>query len=485
MTQINFQQYLERLFHLGELSAIFDELDNYIKNEAASFVKINDYDAIQEALSMNKFRWNSLKNKYNAGQITNSDFLVEQTKIGVSTKDWLNIIIENPLFNQNYIDFGKHLSPQVFEKVFATEDNTQQPVVTKNKFNLVTKIGFSILPVLLMGLSYLGYKYVTEKPTPTTDTKTAETKAKVKQPLTLILHEVGDQSQRSIYNQGRIILSDTAAHKIPGNIKNNGIVRFDSLPDWVFNAQPYVFLDLMNLNEMDFTYRLIDSIGIFSPNDTVYLQYLRTKKVANDDTATKKIVDPPPANNKINLIFHSNKDGVDKHFQFDKNKTVAALKAEIINKFVGQEALKNSTETYLLLDEAALKPLKNEHLKLAEANIIEDSKLHLNITVQFAAKVQQPTFTVSFKGKINSSARIKINNQLLDAKQLSGDLVSVSVPKNRLSNKYSVSIQQGVKFYSHIFMSDGSKSTLIELGSMNSTDLGKIKKVPATFLGHQ
>ena len=478
MTQINFQQYLERLFHLGELSVIFDELDNYKKNEASSIDKIDNFNDMNEALSLIKFRWNSLKTKYDSGEISNSEFRAEHTKIGVSTKDWLINFVENQFFNQNYPDFGKNLPQQLSEKVFVPEGiiSSNNP---QNKWNLVTKIGFSILPVLLMGLSYLGYKYATEKPP-----IPAETKAKAKQPLTLILHEVGDQSQRSIYNQGRIILSDTAAHKIPGNIKNNGIVRFDSLPDWVFNAQPYVFLDLMNLNEMDFTYRLIDSIGIFSPNDTVYLQYLRTKKVSNDDTATKKIVDPPPANNKINLIFHSNKDGVDKHFQFDKNKTVAALKAEIITKFVGQEALKNSTETYLLLDEAALKPLKNENLKLAEANIREDSKLHLNIIVQFAAKVQQPTFTVSFKGKINSSARIKINNQLLDARQLSGDLVSVSVPKNRLSNKYSVSIQQGVIFYSHSFISDGSRSTLIELGSMNSTDLGKIKK-SATLLRHQ
>ncbi|MEY3241573.1 MAG: hypothetical protein RIR11_3012, partial [Bacteroidota bacterium] len=466
MTQINFQQYLERLFHLGELSAIFDELDNYIKNEASSIAKIDNFSDMNEALSLIKFRWNSLKTKYDSGEISNSEFRAEQTKIGVSTKDWLINFVENQYFNQNYPDFGKHLPQQVHDKIFATEKHTQQPVDTKNKSKLVTKIGFSILPVLIVGLSYLGYKHLIGKPISTTVAMPATPKAKVKQPLTLILHEVGDQSQRSIYNQGRIILSDTAAHRMPGNIKNNGIVRFDSLPDWVFDAQPYVFLDLMNLNEMDFTYRLIDSIGIFSPNDTVYLQYLRTKKVANDIANNPKITNPPHSNNKINLIFHSNKDGVDKHFQFDKNKTVAALKAEIIAKFVGKATLQNSTETYLLLEEAALNPLKNENLSLAAANIREDSKLHLRVVINIAAKVQQPTFTVSFKGQINSSARIKINNQLLDAKQLSGDLVSVSVPKNRLSNKYSVSIQQGVKFYSHSFISDGSRSTLIELGSM-------------------
>jgi hypothetical protein len=484
MTQINFQQYLERLFHLGELSAIFDAIDNYIKNEASSIAKIDNFNTMNEALSLIKFRWNSLKTKYDSGEISNSEFRAEQTKIGVSTKDWLINFVENQYFNQNYTGFGKHLPQQVHDKIFATEKHTQQPVDTKNKSKLVTKIGFSILPVLLVGLSYLGYKYLIVESTSTTVAMPDTPKAKVKQPLTLILHEVGDQSQRSIYNQGRIILSDTAAHRMPGNIKNNGIVRFDSLPDWVFDAQPYVFLDLMNLNEMDFTYRLIDSIGIFSPNDTVYLQYLRTKKVANDIANNPKITNPPHSNNKINLIFHSNKDGVDKHFQFDKNKTVAALKAEIIAKFVGKATLQNSTETYLLLEEAALNPLKNENLSLAAANIREDSKLHLRVVINIAAKVQQPTFTVSFKGQINSSARIKINNQLLDAKQLSGDLVSVSVPKNRLSNKYSVSIQQGVKFYSHSFISDGSRSTLIELGSMKKTDLGTIRK-SATFLKPQ
>jgi hypothetical protein len=255
------------------------------------------------------------------------------------------------------------------------------------------------------------------------------------------------------------------------DIGKKGVVHFDSLDTWVFEAKPFVVLDLQGIDERVYKYSLLDSIyTTFIVNDTVYVPFVKTEKKP----------DIPVLEDQFNLYFFAEKTRTKKYFPFPKNSSVKKLKDFIINKFADKDALRYGTETKLNvgLDH---RELYQENVNLIEAKLKNNDVLYLEI-IEPRADISSTTKTMAsppeqlklnITGENFAKPIVKVNNAAVKSSR-TREGVSIEMPANAAGGKFTISIQDGDNFYTHEMDVPKLKEATLDVNIMRKSAIKSI-----------
>lgn len=448
-----FFDYIESLIKEDKIQYAFIQIEGFLekiertKGEVAELAPAKTYFTLIESRYA---RWRT-----DIARVDGRDSKTEINQIVAGLIDGL-VLLKN-LPDINYLAFQHIAEP-------ATAADIAEEVIGGRSFR---KLKWYWWVAIVLGLfSAVGVTYLLLK-ADTTVVPIPKPTPIPKKGLTLILHELGDRTSRSIYNQGRLIISDMNNQRIGKDVENEGVVQFDSLENWVFKAKPFVVLGLQGLDQREYEYRLLDSLyTTFTANDTVYVPFIKKEKIP--------IIDPskPIVEEKYNLYFYSEKTRTKKYFAYAKNNTIKQLKDFIINKFVDKDALRYGTETKLEVSEEHIE-LSNEQLSLKEAKLKNNDVIYLHI-IDARAAVRTNTMAtdvavnINIKGQNFAKPIVKINNNAVKSLKTRGG-VSIAVPQLPAGEKCTISIQDGDAFYTHEMEAPQLKDVNLDVNTMRKS----------------
>ncbi len=451
MNNTTFFDYLDNLIKEDKLAYAFRQIEHFLdavelQNGAGITPKIQEIKVIYSIFENRYKRWHDSQYRVDS---RDSNIEINQIVDGVLN----NIALLKALPNINYS--GHH---EITEPILAEPLQLVRP---KGRMKWYWWVAIVLGVFSASGVTYLLlHKEDVEKE----EEKPIVVKKKA---LVLILHELGDRSSRLIDNQGRLSIRDMSNNGVAKDIGKEGITYFENVEDWVFEAKPFLVLDLQGLDERTYKYRLLDSLyDRFSRNDTVFIPFTREEIIVPEPN-------PVPTNN-LNLYFYLAKTKTKKPFAFAKDETVGRLKDFIISKFVNKNDLRYGTETVLMLAKNN-RNLLDETLTLSAAGIKEKDEVRLNIIVPvIAARTAEKNMHIKFKSQnFGKNAIVKVNNQAVVAEK-NGNNLSINVPENLESEKYQISIVDGDNYYNYEVEKSDIKELTIDVNQMRRSSIKSI-----------
>lgn len=453
MNNAAFLDYLETLIKEDKLPFAFKQVEYFL--DEAERRNLGDFRAIRTTYAM-------LENRFNRWR----EQQIRKTNNG-NDENEINQIVAGMLFgletlqqipNFDYADYQYVVEPEKIDIPIQA--------AKKTKWYWWATLALAIFSAAGVGYLFLNKDKTEQKETP---------KEEKKKSLLIILHELGDRSIRSIKNQGKLFIRDTAQHIITKDIGDDGNVFFRELDDWVFNAKPFLMVELKGVDEREYKYRLLDSICNFQRGDTTYLVFDKTE-----------IIKPQPENPKpstdIDLYFYYAKTGIKKSFAFAKNSTVSSLKKHIISKFINKNELRMGTGTVLYLPEKE-KALMNEEITLAQAKIENRDIIGLNIIMPIAMRVNDEGSKsneqlLKVRGDLTQKTpMIKINNTPVQAQKV-GNTYTIKVPSEIKTEQIQISIEDGDTYYNYeIPKAQVAKGASIDIKQMRKASIKRVIEV--------
>lgn len=448
-----FFDYLETLIKQDKLSFAFKQIEYFL--DEAERRNLGDLRATRTTYAMleNRFnRWREQQiRKTNSGNDEN-----EINQIVAGMLSGMETLQQVPNFD--YADYQYIVEPEKF----TVPINSESKKIKWYWWVILVSVVFSAA-----GVGYLLFKK------DNTNTQfPVEPKVEKKKSLLIILHELGDRSIRSIKNQGRIVIRDTAQRIVTRDIGNDGVVFFRELEDWVFNAKPFLMVELKGVDEREYKYRLLDSLCNFQRGDTTYLVFDKI------EIAKPQPEDPKPSND-INLYFYYAKTGIKKTFAFAKNNTISSLKKHIIANFINKDELRMGTGTVLYLPEKG-KALMEENLTLVQAKLENRDVIGLNIIMPAVMRINENGSNTNeqllkVRGDLAvKKPMIKINNTPVQAEK-NGNTYTIKVPSEIKTEQIQISIQDGDTFYNYeIAKTLVAKGTIIDVKQMRKASIKSV-----------
>ena len=444
MNNIAFFEYLDSLIKEDKLAYTFRQIEHFLEEVE----KIKRAEVVV-ALPQLRTTYTLLENRYNRWY--ENQFRMDSRDSRIE----INQIVDGILSNLGSLKALQDIQ-------YAGYQHIIEPVLAEPKVMELSKpkMKWYWWVVILLGIfSAAGVTYLLlKKEEPK---KEEETPIEKKRALTLILHELGDRKSTTISNQGRLSIRDLGKNSIAKDIGNNGVVRFNDLENWVFEAESFLVLDLQGLDERVFKYKLLDSLyDRFIPNDTVFVPFIKEEIKQQTDSVV---------NNNINLVFYSAKSDTKKTFAFAKDATVARLKDHIISKFVDKDDLRYGMQTILTKNGGRL-VLEDESKLISAAGIKEKDVLGLNIISVAKANVAD-TRTLNLKGQtFAKKPLVRLNNKPIETVKR-GESYVVQVPNDISDEKYHISIQDGESFYSKVIEKTDKKEISVDVSQMRKANI--------------
>lgn len=449
-----FLDYLETLIKDDKLPFAFKQIEYFL--DEAERRNLGDYRSVRTTYVMleNRLsRWR--EQQIRKTNVENDDAEINQIVAGML----MGIESLQQIPNFDYADYQYVVEP---EKISIPS----QTIEKKVKWYWWATLVLALFSAAGVAYLVLHKEKVEEAPLPEIGKKKS---------LLIILHELGDRGIRSIKNQGRIVIRDTSQRIATKDIGNDGLVYFRELEDWVFDAKPFLMVELKGVDEREYKFRLLDSICNFQRGDTTYLVFDKTEVI-------KPQVEKPKPSTDIELFFYYAKTGIKKSFAFAKNSTVATLKKHIIARYINKDDLRMGTGTVLFLPEKG-KALMNEEVTLAQAKIENKDVIGLNIITPAVMRVNDTGKSrneslLKLRGELAvKKPMIKINNTPVQAEK-SGDIYNIKVPMEIKTEQIQISIQDGDTFYNYEMpKSQVAKGAIIDVKQMRKASIKSVIEV--------